>query len=217
MEQKPFKFCKSAELVLLSGKRASTLKELLDGLKTLPDSVVYYHTHRFLIQHEYISPEPPNDFAYWTTNVLLERILGEKLAAIDIINYPTISDLKNGIIRIIENNMETYGDRIAPEGMEFNFMRVKTVIIETGFEARNLKELYTAIKEVPIRSIYFHIAQARLLFSKRENDFSLWLREELHEDELANDISKLDPYTWTLERLRNRLVKMLEERLDEQN
>lgn len=217
MEQKPFKFCKSAELVLLSGKRASTLKELLDGLKTLPDSVVYYHTHRFLIQHEYISPEPPNDFAYWTTNVLLERILGEKLAAIDIINYPTISDLKNGIIRIIENNMETDGERIAPEGMEFNFMRVKTFITETGFEARNLKELYTAIKEVPIRSIYFHIAQARLLFSKRENDFSLWLREELHEDELANDISKLDPYTWTLERLRNRLVKMLEERLDEQN
>ncbi len=215
MEQKPFKFCKSAELVLLSGKRASTLKELLDGLKTLPDSVVYYHTHRFLIQHEYISPEPPNDFAYWTTNVLLERILGEKLAAIDIINYPTISDLKNGIIRIIENNMETDGERIAPEGMEFNFMRVKTFIIETGFEARNLTELYTAIKEVPIRSIYFHIAQARLLFSKRENDFSLWLREELHEDELANDISKLDPYTWTLERLRNRLVKMLEERLDE--
>jgi hypothetical protein len=164
-----------------------------------------------------LSPEPPNDFAYWTTNVLLERVLGENVAAIDIINYPTISDLKNGIIRIIENNMGTDGGRIAPEGMEFHFMRVKTFIIETGFEARNLPELCTAIKEVHIRSIYFHIAQARLLLGKRENDFSLWLREELHEDELANDISKLDPYTWTLERLRNRLVKMLEERLDEQN
>jgi len=35
MEPKPFKFCTSSELVLLTGKRASTLKELLDGLKTL--------------------------------------------------------------------------------------------------------------------------------------------------------------------------------------
>ncbi len=96
-------------------------------------------------------------------------------------------------------------------------MRVKTFIVETGIEARNLSEFYEAVKKVPIRSIYFHIAQARLLFSKRENDFSLWLREELLEDGLANDILKLDPYTWTLERLRNRLAKMLEERLYEQN
>lgn len=217
MEPKPFKFCTSSELVLLTGKRASTLKELLDGLKTLPDSVVYYHTHRFLIQHQYLSPEPPNDFAYWTTNVLLEKILGEKLAAIDIINYPTVSDLKNSIIRIIEDNVGIDSERKAPEGMEFHFMRVKTFIVETGIEARNLSEFYEAVKEVPIRSIYFHIAQARLLFGKRENDFSLWLREELLEDGLANDILKLDPYTWTLERLRNRLAKMLEERLYEQN
>ena len=39
------------------------------------------------MQHQYLSPEPPNDFAYWVSNVLQEDRLGEQLAAIDLIQF----------------------------------------------------------------------------------------------------------------------------------
>lgn len=213
---KSFKFLAGIDLVLLTGKRASSLRELLNGIVTLPDSVVYYHTHRFLIQHMYFSPEPPNDFAYWTTNVLLERVLGERLAAIDVANFKTVGELKAKIVETIEKGISCNGgERKSPEGMEFHFMNAKTFVIDTGIEAKDIFEFCDGLKHVTIKSVYFHMFQSRLLFERDENDFSLWLREALGENELADYISRLDPYTWTLQGLRNRLCKIIEERINE--
>jgi len=65
--------------------------------------------------------------------------------------------------------------------------------------------------------VYFHMVQSRLLLGNPTNDFSLWLSEQLHESELAERISKLDPYTWSVEGLRNKICQMVEERIYEQN
>ena len=59
-----------------------------------PQSSIYYHTHRFLQQHHYLSPEPPNDFAYWVTNILGLDALGERLASIDIIHFMDMEALR---------------------------------------------------------------------------------------------------------------------------
>ncbi|HTR80235.1 MAG TPA: DUF5752 family protein, partial [Bacteroidota bacterium] len=71
-----FHFFSKLDQTILLGKKASNLTELLDGLRTVPGSSIYYHTHRFLQQHNYLSPEPPNDFAYWVTGVLNDTVLG---------------------------------------------------------------------------------------------------------------------------------------------
>jgi len=108
----------------------------------LPDSVVYYHTHHFVTQISQLATELPNDFANWIRDVLLEKVIAERVAALDIIDYATISDLKDAIIRTIEDNMDVESGRKAPQGMEFHFMGVKTFVIDTGVEARNLQEFY---------------------------------------------------------------------------
>ncbi len=77
-----FRFYTRLHLSELTGLRASTLSQLAGLIKEVPGSCIYHHTHRFLQQHQYLSPEPPNDFAYWVTNVLQEDRLGEQLAAI---------------------------------------------------------------------------------------------------------------------------------------
>jgi len=69
---RPFQFWTRLTLTKLTGRRAADLAELVEHLRAVPLSVVFHHTHHFLVQHQYLSPEPPNDFAFWVTNVLQE-------------------------------------------------------------------------------------------------------------------------------------------------
>jgi len=62
--EEPFRFYTRLHLSELTGLRAATLVQFLGLLKTVSGSCIYHHTHRFLQQHQYLSPEPPNDFAY---------------------------------------------------------------------------------------------------------------------------------------------------------
>lgn len=98
----PFRFYSSLNLTLLTNRRASDLRELLAHLREVPGSVIYYHTHHSLVQHQYLSPEPPNDFAYWVTHDLQEPRLGEELAAIDTVQFRTIRALRERLIEVIE-------------------------------------------------------------------------------------------------------------------
>ena len=54
-----FEFCSSAKLVELTGRRARNVEELAAGIRELDGSVLFHHTHHFLLQHQYLLPEPP--------------------------------------------------------------------------------------------------------------------------------------------------------------
>jgi hypothetical protein len=98
----PFRFSSSLNLSLVTNRRARDLAELVAHLREVPGSVIYYHTHHFLVQHQYLSPEPPNDFAYWVTTVLQEDRLGEQLASIEMIQFRSLRVLRDRIVAIIE-------------------------------------------------------------------------------------------------------------------
>src|SRR4030042_1689355 len=66
----PFKFYTRLHLKELTGKKARNLPELLETLKEMPDSVVYYHTHHFLEEYQFLTPEPANDFALWVNDAM---------------------------------------------------------------------------------------------------------------------------------------------------
>lgn len=213
----PFHFFTRLNLTELLGKKAKNLSELLDGLKTVPGSSIYHHTHRFLQQHHFLSPEPPNDFAYWVSNILQEESVGEQLAAVDIIQFGKIHDLRERFISIIEEYLKNNGiQRSARWGEEFHFMKSVTFVVPTRYNAANLAEFADAIKKVTIHSIYFHMFEARLRLEKEKNDFSNWLWNELNEVELAKKISRLDPYTQTLETLRQKIIFLTEKRINAQ-
>ncbi|GAH50123.1 unnamed protein product, partial [marine sediment metagenome] len=89
-----FDFYTSLHLFQLTARKAENLEQLLGGIKELPGSSIYHHTHLFLQQHQYLSPEPPNDFAYWVTEMLQEPLLGEKLESIDTCQFQTIRGLR---------------------------------------------------------------------------------------------------------------------------
>jgi hypothetical protein len=211
--KEPFRFHTRLHLTELTGLRAMNLSQLLELIKDVPGSSIYHHTHRFLQQHQYLSPEPPNDFAYWVTEILGEDELGEKLSSIDTISYSTIRGLREKIVETISNYLKDNAMaklRFAREGEEFYFIKSVSFILPTDYVAGDLKEFADILKKVTIESIYFHVFESRLRLEKNDNDFSNWIGTSLGNKELAIRISKLDPYTHTLEGLRNSLVEMVE-------
>lgn len=200
----------------LTGLRATTLGQLLALIKEVPGSCIYHHTHRFLQQHQYLSPEPPNDFAYWVTDILGEDELGERLVSIDTVQYSTIRELRNKIASTIEdylNNNPLAKLKFARSDEEFYFIKSISFILPTNYTAYDLKEFAEILKKITIDSIYFHIFEARLRLEKPTNDFSFWIEKSLGDKELADEVCYFDPYTRTLEDLRNTIIQIVERKI----
>ena len=211
----PFEFWTRLTLTKLTGRRASDLAGLLEHLRAVPLSVVFHHTHHFLVQHQHLNPEPPNDFAYWVSNVLQESWLGERLAAIDTVQFSHLRDLRARLVQVIESYLEQTRElRVAPAGEEFHFMDAVSFTFPTRHRASSLAEFAEQLKVVGVASIGFHLFEARLRVESDDNDVSRWLEEQLREHDLAEAIRRLDPYTITTEGLRQRLLGLIAKRLE---
>jgi small-conductance mechanosensitive channel len=210
----PFRFYTRLHLKELTGLKATSLSKLLSILKRAPGSTIYYHTHHFLEEHQYLTPEPANDFALWVGDALGDEILEEKLASIDIFQFPTISSLKAKIRDVIrEYLLNKPAERVAPEGREFHFIKSISVVLPTPYVAHDLREFVEVLRKVTIYSLYFHIFEARLRLQRGNNDFSIWFRDCLGENDLADKIAGLDHYAFTLDKLRSIIIQQIEKRI----
>lgn len=211
----PFYFYSRLNLLDLTGVKARTARQLMEGIRKADDAVIYYHTHHYLQQHQYLSPEPPNDFAYWATEILGDWVLGERLASIDICQYSNLASLRGAFVQCLRSFLKEKGlRRSAPPGQEFQFIKAITFVLPTGHVAHDLAEFHQILQEITIHSLYFHIFEARLRLEKRTNDFSAWLEDGLGEVGLAREIERLDPYTHTMEGLRQRISAAILQRLE---
>ncbi len=205
-----FRFHTQYHLVELLGLKARNPVELLTGIKTVPASCIYYHTHRFLQQHHYLSPEPPNDFAFWLMEILHLGSLGEEFLSMDTVSYCDLEKLRRDFVDILEDYISKDGENVdCIPGFEFHFLACKTLVLPLPYTAHNLSEFAQMLSKVSIHSLYFHMFEARMRLGVPDNDFSQWLKGK-GEVQLAQDISKLDPYNITLENLRRKIIRMVE-------
>jgi hypothetical protein len=208
---KEFQFYSEFNLPILLGRKAKNINELMEGIKQVPGASIYYHTHRFLKQHHFLIPELPNDFAYWLRNVLNMRQLGELVSSINIVECSNLDQLRKKLIDSFEsfNHRDEFSFNCAP-GYEFQFMSCKTFSLPVPFKAGSLKEFEKMLKEVSIYVFYYHIFEPRLRRGKSKNDFAEWF-EEIGETELSDRISRLDPYTMTIEEYRKKILEMVKQ------
>jgi hypothetical protein len=92
--------------------------------------------------------------------------------------------------------------------------------IATGKRAQNLRELRDILQAIHPDSIYYHfwggLLRPRFDDPEFNNDFAGWARHGLHDTRLAERLSVIDPTDFTeLEELRQELLEVIEERLDE--
>ncbi len=208
-----FQFYTRFHLSELTGLKASTIPQLLELVQEVPGSCIYHHTHRFLQQHQFWSPEPPNDFAYWVTGTLGEEILGEQLAAIDTVQFLSIRSLREKIALTLEEYLKqnpSARNKSAQKGEEFHFTKSVSFVLPTEHVVSDLKEFMEVFKKITMDSLYFHIFEARLRLEKKTNDFSNWIETSLGNKPLAQRIAQLDPYTHTLEDLRATIIRLIE-------
>jgi len=180
--REPFRFSTRLHLSELTGLRAASLGELCRLIKEVPGSCIYHHTHRFLQQHQFFSPEPPNDFAYWVTGALGENELGERLASIDTMQFSRIHDLREAIAAAIEDYLRgnpSSGIKTARPGEDFYFIKSVSFVMPTRYVACDLGDFIEILRKITIDSIYFHIFEARLRLERKTNDFSNWIEDSL--------------------------------------
>ena len=214
----PFHFHTRQNLIYLTGRKAKNISELLSGIKELPLSSIYFHTHHYLVQFEFLIPEPPNDFAYWIKNIFQDRLLGEEVESIDLRQYSTLEEIRSRLIKIIESSVARnpeFIQRSSPPGEEFYFKTARSFVSPTKYIAYDLNQFLECLKNVSIYSIYFHVFEARL--RARISDFSHWLYNSLNEKELAKEFNRLDPYSQTLDNLRRLLIRLVEKKLKDKS
>jgi hypothetical protein len=204
-----FHFYTERRLVQLTGLTARTLPELLSVLRGISGSSVFYHTHHQFLSHHFEKPVVYNDFADWVSEALREDVLAEKLAAIDLLAFTSIRQLREAIVALIEAPLEKAGGRLreCPPGDEFHFCKSKSFIMPTGIVASDVPDFFEKLRGITNISLYFHFLEARLRLERRTNDFSQWLRGR-GEAQLADSVDRLDPYVVTLDELKDKIVEL---------
>ncbi len=204
-----FVFYTERRLVALTGVRASNLEDLLNGLRRVAGSSIFYHTHHMYLSHHFETPAFSNDFSLWVSEALQEGKLGEQLSAIDLLSFTSIRELRAAIISTIEKGIGENGrrKRECPPNDEFHFCRSKSFIMPTGIVAADPAEFFRALPLVSNVSLFFHFFEARLRLERPTNDFSQWLAWR-GETGLAKAIDALDPYSVTLDELRRKIIEL---------
>lgn len=103
---------------------------------------------------------------------------------------------------------------------EFAFKDCALIAIATGSRAINLKELRDILSSISLDSVYYHfwggLLQPRFEEREYNNDFAAWAWYGLHDATLAERMAVVDPTEFVdLESLRQELLEIIEERLDE--
>ena len=96
-------------------------------------------------------------------------------------------------------------------GAEFFFNEGITLVYSAGIEAATDEEFISAIATVDLSSIYYHFYEAMLREGKRTDDFSTWFGECLKCGPVAEKIKSLDPYMYSTEALRNKIVSIVKD------
>jgi hypothetical protein len=206
----PFRFETAAILTRLTNRRANSLGELRDALEVATTSMIFRHTHTSLLERHFVPGAPQNDFVHWVDRVLRERVLAEKLAAIDPYEFTDLQELRRSLLGVLETHFHEGGeDSRASAGEEFHFLESVTVVSPTQLVAEDLEGFHDALLRAGVRSIYHHFLTARLRIGRATNDFSAWLEGELGETAIARAIEGIDPGVGTLEDSRLEMLRIV--------
>lgn len=209
--QARFYFNSGAHLLRIVRERAANLQELLDAIGICADACIFQHTFQTLEEHHFIREGFSNDFSHWAFSACNEIELAERLAAIDVREFISISALRERLVEMIRSYLER-NPRAAtrPATEPFYFMAADLVVIPTPYSACTAEEFLDGLRKVSIHSIYYHFIDARLRLKLNNNDFSVWLEQELDMGQAAERINRIDIYTSTLEGVRRNILRIIE-------
>lgn len=209
-----FQFLSSASLEKLTGQKAYSLEDLLNLIKTCPDSSIFYHTFSAFLKMLEVQLPYNSDIAIWVSDKLNEKALAERLMAVDLSEFSTIKGLRMRLIEIIENYRGQKPDAFQKMANEpFYLYDIIRVVYLTDKFAYDLKSFRELLPTVSVYSVYYHYIESRLQTQLQFDDFSTWIGEGLKIPDLAKRIRKIDINVSTLKGLRGRIIQLIDEHL----
>jgi hypothetical protein len=147
--------------------------------------------------------EFPNDLARWCWEALGDQLLGEQLGLIDPYRLPSLATIRATLIDVIEERL--WGMERVPwcrPGLELYLLESRLVAYTTGQSFATPVALAEAVDRMSVRSLYFHVHEARRRNSGHNDDISQWLADYGADPRLVEDLRKIDFYALNLSQLR---------------
>ncbi|MCU0870941.1 MAG: DUF5752 family protein [Pirellulaceae bacterium] len=192
-----------------TGKSCSNLRELRDAIQVVPDGVLEHHLMRCALEDHFELYEFPNDLARWCWSGLGDQILAEQLGLIAPYREPTTAALRAMVLNAIEDRL--WGlDRVpwCRPGLELHLVESRLVTYDTGERIPTPTALAEAIERMSVRSLFYHVHEARRRSGGATDDFSWWLETVGAEPSLVARIRGIDFYFLNLSQLRQELVQV---------
>ena len=211
----PFRFIGCVELRQSLDQRATDERELLDRLEDVPAGSVFYHTHGYFLRHRPITTAYGNDFAAWVAIHVRDQVLAERLAVINPFEFGSLEALREELLSAVNDHLARLS--VVPRvefGEVFHFQQSHIVEVPLGPAAATLAEFRQGVAEVDASAIYYHMVEARARLGRRSGDFAEWLRTSLGMTALAERIERIDAYMTNLERVRARVLALVDTALE---
>ena len=209
-----FVFNSAASLVQTTPFEADGLPSLLECLRRVDSSSIFYHFYHSLLRRHFLKGEYQNDFALWADQQLREPWLAERLATVDPMDFAMIRAAREKLIEYVEVFVGPAQSYVrVPPGKEFRFQELKSFSYPSGTEVETLQEFAGAVRQVSVESVFYHVVEARLRLHRKSNDFSSWLDQSQGETKLAHEIEGLNPYRYGLDGLREKIAELVEARV----
>jgi hypothetical protein len=207
----PFVFTGCVELRQTLDHRATDERELLERLEEVPAGSVFYHTHGYFLRHRPITTAYGNDFAAWVATQVRDQVLAERLAVVNPFEFTSLEHLREELASIIHDHLRRLSAVPRVEfGEPFYFQQSHIVEVPLGEGAATHAEFRAGLASVDASAIYFHMVEARARLGRRAGDFAEWLRNSLAMPELAERIERIDTYMTSLERVRARVMALVD-------
>jgi hypothetical protein len=211
----PFVFTGCVEVRQALQRTADDERELLERLEEVPGESLFYHTHGYFLRHRPITTAYGNDFAAWVAVHVRDQALSERLAVVNPFEFPSLEHLREELVTVVHDHLRRL--RTVPRaetGEAFHFQQSAIVEVDLGPPARTLTEFRDGLSAVDASAIYFHMVEARARLGRRSGDFAEWIRGSLRLTELADRIERIDTYMTSLERVRARVLSLVDVELE---
>ena len=195
-------------------RTAADERELMDRLEEVPTARSSSHA-RYFLRHRPITTAYGNDFAAWVAVQVRDQALSERLAVVNPFEFATLEALREELVSVVYDRLRQL--RTVPRvetGEPFHFQQSHIVEVDLGAPANTLAEFRDGLASVDASAIYFHMVEARARLGRRSGDFAEWIRISLGLAPLAERIERLDTYMTSLERVRARVLALVDAELE---
>jgi len=212
---RPFTFAGCVELRQALDVHALDERELMNRIGEVPAGSIFFHTFGYFLRHRTFTTAYGNDFARWAAVEIGDHALAERLAVVDPFAFSTIEELREHLVTILQDHLRgREAERRVEFDRGFHFQQSHVVEVPLGVAAQTLAEFRAGLATVDESAIYLHTVETRAR-ERRAEGFSEWLRDSLDLPELAERFERIDPYLTTLERIRGRLLSLVDVAMDE--